>query len=85
MISLADFFPDGLVRFVPPPFDEKYWAHFVYPAQVRTDLWGSSCQRGVAYKDMGAPAAAGTPGQVRKISSGRKERGRASDDYKGKA
>lgn len=42
---------------------------------------GSECCRGIAYKDTGAPAAAGTKGQVRKISTGRKARGSASDDF----
>jgi hypothetical protein len=50
MIMLADFFPGGVVRFVPPPFDERYWATFGIPARVRTDLWGGSMARGLQYK-----------------------------------
>jgi len=48
----------------------------IWPAKE----WGSECGRGIRYKDVGAPVASGTPGQVRKISSGRKShRGMASD------
>lgn len=77
-ITLADFFPGGEVRFVRPPFDEKYWANFGIPARVRCDLWGNPCKRGLDYARTGAPVAAGTAGVVRKISVGRKARGYAS-------
>jgi hypothetical protein len=51
-----------------------------YARQIyQPETWGNVCERGAAYKDAGAPAAAGTPGQVRKISDGRKARGMASD------
>lgn len=83
MISLSDFFPGGKIRFVPPPFDEKYWAYFGIPATCCPSRWGAELQRGLAYKDMGAPSPSGTRGVVRKISSGRKERGMSSSDYKG--
>jgi hypothetical protein len=42
---------------------------------------GTSCARGVPYKETGAPVAAGTKGVRRNISSGRKARGSASDDF----
>ncbi len=83
MTTLADFFPGGKIVFVKPPFDEKYWANFGIPARVRVDRWGAELQRGLAYKDLGAPSASGTPGVVRKISSGRKARGMSSEGYKG--
>ena|SRR5471032_1417081 len=40
--------------------------------------WGSECARGIQYKDMG-PVTDGQKGAVRKISTGRKARGMASD------
>lgn len=83
MTTLSDFFPGGKIAFVKPPFDERYWAQFGIPARVRVDLWGNSCMRGIEYKSLGAPSASGTPGVVRKISTGRKARGMASGDYKG--
>jgi hypothetical protein len=42
---------------------------------------GSTCGRGVPYKETGAPVASGTKGVRRNISAGRKSRGMASDDY----
>lgn len=40
-------------------------------------------QRGIPYKETGAPVASGKAGQVRKISSGRKKyRGMSSDGVK---
>ncbi len=48
MITLADFFPNGEVRFVPPPFDERYWANFGIPAKVRTKMWGTELARRLA-------------------------------------
>jgi hypothetical protein len=44
-----------------------------------SSTWGYGCARGIEYKQTGAPVAAGTKAQVRKISSGRKHRGMASD------
>jgi len=41
--------------------------------------WGSECARGLRYIETGAPVESGKAGQVRKISSGRKHRGMASD------
>jgi hypothetical protein len=46
--------------------------------------WGRECGRGIPYKNTGAPVASGTKGVVRKISTGRKHRGSASDDLYGK-
>ena len=59
------------------PYDEKYWG----TDGIDLSRWGYECRRGLQYKDVGAPAKAGTPGQVRKISSGRKARGMASDGH----
>lgn len=81
--QLADFFPCGVVRFVPPPFDERFWSQFGIPARIRIDLWGAACQRGLQYAVTGAPVASGTAGVVRKISTGRKSRGMASDGVQG--
>ena len=39
---------------------------------------GSECSRGLQYEVHDSPVASGTPGQVRKFSSGRKGRGMAS-------
>lgn len=55
------------------PRDETYWKDH------DLTLWGAACGRGAEYKVTGAPVAAGTKGQVRKISTGRKARGMASD------
>lgn len=55
------------------PRDEAYWANH------DLTLWGTACCRGAEYKVTGAPVAAGTKDQVRKISAGRKARGMASD------
>jgi hypothetical protein len=83
MIELADFFPDGKVRFVHPPFDERYWSHFGIPAKVRTDLWGGEMARGLSYRVTGVVAS--EPGQRRQFGGSRKHRGSASSDYqKGK-
>jgi len=49
------------------------------PYDVST--WGGECGRGIRYKDMG-PVTDGQKGAVRKISSGRKARGYASDPGK---
>lgn len=68
-----------------------WWEWFHQPIfkprteQIKRDVndistWGPECQRGLNYVTTGAPTAAGTPGQVRKFSSGRKERGYASGD-----
>ena len=43
--------------------------------------WGPFCGRGMGYATTGAPVASGTKGVVRKISTGRKARGSASDDF----
>lgn len=40
--------------------------------------WGPACGRGIQYKDMG-PVTDGQKGAIRKISTGRKHRGMASD------
>ncbi len=47
------------------------------PYDIKT--WGSECGRGIRYKDMG-PTTSGQKGAVRKISTGRKERGSSADD-----
>lgn len=59
MITLADFFPGGVVRFVPPPFDERYWATLVYPARCTPAKWGTECARGYASGNRGEPSAPG--------------------------
>jgi hypothetical protein len=43
--------------------------------------WGPACGRGIAYKDMGV-VTDGQKGAIRKISTGRKARGMASDGLK---
>jgi hypothetical protein len=58
-----------------PPRDEQYWA--AHPEGVAGWGWGT----GHRYRDSGPPQPAGTRGVVRKISTARKERGLASDDY----
>ena len=57
------------------PWDLNYWG------EGGPDLsrWGPECRRGCNYHTTGAAVASGTPGQVRKISVGRKSRGMASD------
>lgn len=60
-------------------YDEKYWG----PSGIDLSRWGTSCGRGIAYKDMGSTTD-GQKGAVRKISTGRKKRRMASDDYKPK-
>jgi hypothetical protein len=52
-----------------PPYDLNFW-----PGGVDLSRWGNECKRGTA-------VASGTAGVVRKISTGRKERGSASDGY----
>lgn len=44
--------------------------------------WGHECRRGIEYHQTGAPVASGTKGQVRKISTGRKQRHLGSGDWK---
>ncbi len=57
------------------PHDEGYW-----PGGVDLSRWGNECKRGVPYQNRGTEVAGGgSPGH--KISTGRKERGSASDDY----
>lgn len=75
-VTLADFFPGGIVRFVPPPFDERFWSNFGIPARIRTDLWGPSCYRGLSYSTVGVEHAG--PGQRRSFGGSRKARGMAS-------
>ena len=58
------------------PHDEKFWG----PGGVDVSRWGSACQRGIQYQDHG-PVTDGQRGAIRKISSGRKARGMASDSY----
>lgn len=58
-------------------FDKAYWGE----GGVDLSRWGRQLARGINYQQTGAPVIAGTPGQVRKISTGRKARGKASDDY----
>ena len=78
MAEMSDFFPGGIVRFVPPHYDERYWSHFGIPASVQVGKWGSVCARGLQYATTGAAVASGTAGVVRKISTARKARGYAS-------
>jgi hypothetical protein len=57
------------------PHDERYWG----PGGVDLSRWGrGTCMMGLQYHQTGAAVASGTPGVVRKISSGRKTRGYAS-------
>ena len=62
-----------------PTYDLAYWG----PDGIDLSRWGPSCRRGCDYKNTGAPVVAGTPGVSRKISTGRKSRGMASEDYHG--
>ena len=73
--------PDPPAGFNPTgwPYDTDFWG----PGGIDMRRFGPECARGIRYKETGAPVDAGTPGQVRKISSGRKTRGLSSDDYKG--
>lgn len=59
------------------PFDRNYWG----PGGIDISRWGWECRRGIAYASHGAPVASGTHGVVRKISTGRKARGMASEDF----
>jgi len=59
------------------PFDLAYWR----PGGINVSRWGSACGRGSPYKDLG-PTIDGQAGAVRKISTGRKARGMASDSLK---
>lgn len=61
------------------PFDEKFWG----PEGPDPSRWGSACMRGLEYANTGAPVASGTKNVERKISTGRKARGMASDGVKG--
>jgi len=64
-------------RWVPWPLPK-----FPEPRKVQTSeprTWGPLCSRGLDYAVTGAPVASGTPGQVRKISTGRKARAMASE------
>jgi hypothetical protein len=47
------------------------------PGDIST--WGLECGRGIRYAVLGSPVAAGTKAVMRKISTGRKHRGMASD------
>jgi hypothetical protein len=76
VITLADFFPDGIIRFVPPPFDEKFWSHYGIPARVRVDLWGGNMARGLSSTARGTEHS--EPGQRRSFGGSRKARGYAS-------
>jgi hypothetical protein len=57
------------------PFDRRYWGE----QGIEIGRWGRGCARGIQYATTGAPVASGTAGVVRKISTGRKHRGMASD------
>jgi hypothetical protein len=58
-----------------PPYDLNFW-----PGGVDLSRWGNECKRGMPYQNRGTEVAGGgSPGH--KISTGRKERGLASDDY----
>ncbi len=60
------------------PYDEKYWG----PGSIDISRWHKvECMRGCSYHSTGAPSQSGAKNQVRKISTGRKERGSAFDDY----
>jgi hypothetical protein len=57
-------------------YDHGYWKD-----GIDIGRWGAECQRGLRYSEStGAPVAAGTPGVVRKFSTGRKHRGSSSGD-----
>ena len=60
-------------------WDRIYWGEEYPSPEAR---WGTECARGIRYQDSGSPAPSGTKGVVRKISTGRKARGMASDDYR---
>jgi hypothetical protein len=61
------------------PHPYCHWPRRYTRSIYQPETWGSVCERGVPYRDAGAPAPAGTRGQVHKISTGRKARGMASD------
>ena len=59
-------------------FDKSYWG----PNGPDISQWNrSECGRGINYAAQGIPVASGTKGVIRKISTGRKHRGMASDNY----
>ena len=60
-------------------WDRIYWGE-EYPSPA--ERLGNECARGCAYKVTGATVTDGTANQRRSISSGRKARGMASDDYR---
>jgi coproporphyrinogen III oxidase-like Fe-S oxidoreductase len=57
-------------------FDKMYWGD-----RIDLNRWGSECRRGIQYHQISDFEASG-PGAIRKISTGRKARGMASDDYR---
>jgi hypothetical protein len=59
-------------------FDRQYWG----PGGPDISRWRRGCGQGIQYASTGAPAAAGTKAVIRKISTGRKARGMASDALK---
>lgn len=61
-------------------FDHSYWGPGGVDVAGRWGKNSSACGRGAAYANTGAPVPAGTKGVVRKISTGRKHRGLASDN-----
>jgi hypothetical protein len=59
------------------PYDEAFYG----PGGIDSSKWAGHCMMGAQYKDNG-PSRDGAANQVRKISSGRKHRGMASDGLK---
>lgn len=60
------------------PHDTRYWGQ----GGVNIARWDQfHCRRGADYRDVGNPAASGTPNQRRSISGGRKAYRPSSENY----
>lgn len=55
------------------PYDKKFWG----PGGAHPQEWGSVCQRGLVYRDLGVTTD-GAKNQRRTFGGGRKHRGMAS-------
>jgi hypothetical protein len=59
-------------------YDQRYWGQ----GGIDLSRWGHECSRGIRYKYLGT-VVDGQKAAVRKISTGRKARGMASDGLHG--
>jgi coproporphyrinogen III oxidase-like Fe-S oxidoreductase len=58
------------------PFDRRYWGD-----KIDISRWSYECARGINYHQTAGQIMPSGPGAIRKISTGRKARGSASDGY----